>query len=358
MADDFLNSLRAGGPDSPVHVVLHHRRGWLSRLWYWLVFLSLLASVAINLWTYRNQRLYFAGVEGPTERFHSGNRQAADKLAIIRISGTISPPFTHQILNEIRQAKEDNTVRGVLLAINSPGGLVADSHQIHHRLRELSVEKPVIVSFGSLAASGGYYVAMGAGPESRIFAEPTTWTGSIGVIIPHYEVTGLAEKLGVEAVPLKTGEFKDALSPFRPMTDRDREVWDNILNQAFEQFIDVIDQGRPNLDAEQVRALATGQIYTARDARENGLVDELGYEEDALDALRKKSGLSDPRIVEYEARSPVWTWLIGLAPQPAPSSWPLGWEGGTPRALYLFAGGASALQNTAFHAARINSGRE
>jgi protease-4 len=182
---------------------------------------------------------------------------------------------------------------------------------------------------------------MGAGPESRIFAEPTTWTGSIGVIIPHYEVVGLAEKLGVEAAPLKTGEFKDALSPFRPMTDRDKEVWGNILNQAFEQFVEVIDQGRPKLDAEQVRALATGQIYTAKDARENGLVDELGYEEDALDALQKKTGLADPKVIEYESPSPVWTWLIGLSPRPAASPWPLGWEGGTPRALYLFSAGGS-----------------
>lgn len=341
MTDDFLNSLRPGGPGSPVHVVLHHKRGWLARLWYWLVFLALIGSIAVNLWTYRNHRHYFAGLQGPEERYHSGSSRAADKLAIIRISGTISPPFTSQILADIKRAKEDDRVRGVLLAINSPGGLVADSHQIHHRLRELSVEKPIVVSFGSLAASGGYYVAMGAGPESRIFAEPTTWTGSIGVIIPHYEVVGLAEKLGVEAAPLKTGEFKDALSPFRPMTDRDKEVWGNILNQAFEQFVEVIDQARPKLDAEQVRALATGQIYTAKDARENGLVDELGYEEDALDALRKKTGLADPKVIEYESPSPVWTWLIGLSPRPAASPWPLGWEGGTPRALYLFSAGGS-----------------
>lgn len=346
MTDDFLTSLRPGGPASPLHVVVQHRRGWVSRLWYWLIFLALVASVAVNLWTYRNRRIYFAGVQGPDERFHSGNTQSRDKLAIIRVSGTISPPFTSQVLSEIKRAREDDRVRGVLLAINSPGGLVADSHQIHHRLRELSVEKPVVVSFGSLAASGGYYIAMGAGPETRIFAEPTTWTGSIGVIIPHYEVTGLADKLGVEAAPLKTGEFKDALSPFRPMTDRDREVWGNILDQAFTQFIEVIDQGRPNLDAEQVRALATGQIYTAKDARENGLVDELGYEDDALEALKKRAGLTDPQIIEYDAPSPVWTWLIGLSPRPAAVPWPLGWEGGTPRALYLFSASSSDLRAT------------
>jgi len=119
----------------------------------------------------------------------------------------------------------------------------------------------------SLAASGGYFVAMGAGPKSKIFAEPTTWTGSIGVIIPHYEVSDAATKLGIRAAPLKTGEFKDSLSPFRELTPRDKEVWDNILNQSFELFLEVIDENRDTLDMAKTRALATGQVYTAKDAK-------------------------------------------------------------------------------------------
>src|SRR5207248_4028218 len=106
----------------------------------------------------------------------------------------------------IKKAKEDANVKGVLLAVDSPGGTVTDSHKIYHQLKELSEKKPVFVSMGSLAASGGYFVAMGAGTQAKIYAEPTTWTGSIGVIIPHYEVTELAEKAGIKALPLKTGE--------------------------------------------------------------------------------------------------------------------------------------------------------
>ncbi|MCY2966649.1 MAG: S49 family peptidase [Planctomycetota bacterium] len=206
---------RNGGPgERPLHVIVHTAPGRGSRFWWGLVVLALIASIGVNVWMYDRQRQYFSNTQPPSERFHSGDQFTRDKLAIIRISGTIMPPFTHRVLEDIKRAKDDDHVKGVLLTVDSPGGLVTDSHQIFHRLRELSVLKPVYVSMGSMAASGGYYVSMGAGPEATIFAEPTTWTGSIGVIIPHYEVAELAEKLGIEAAPLKTGEFKDALSPF------------------------------------------------------------------------------------------------------------------------------------------------
>jgi protease-4 len=177
---------------------------------------------------------------------------------------------------------------------------------------------------------------MGAGPEARIFAEPTTWTGSIGVIIPHYEVAGLAGQLGIEAAPLKTGEFKDALSPFRKMTERDREVWEKILDQSFQQFLEVIDLNRSRLDRDQVRTLATGQIYTAKDALENGLVDEMGYEEDALDALRKQLGLTRARVVTYEHRPGLLSVALRFVKATEPvSPWQSLVDSAIPRAMYL-----------------------
>src|SRR4029077_5357237 len=120
------------------------------------------------------------------------------------VNGTIMPPFTKRILQSIDHAKDDKHVKGVVLVVDSPGGLVSDSHQIYHRLKELGKTKPIFVSMKSLAASGGYYVSMGAGEEGRIFAEPTTWTGSIGVIMPRYEVVELAKKVGIDSKPLKT----------------------------------------------------------------------------------------------------------------------------------------------------------
>jgi len=273
---------------------------------------------------------------GPQERFHSGNARAPQKLAIIEIHGTIMPPFTARILKNIERAKKDQAVKGVLLSIDSPGGFVSDSHQIYHELQKLSSAKPVVVSMKGLAASGGYYAAMGAGPNAAIFAEPTTWTGSIGVIIPHYEVTELARKAGVEALPLKTGEFKDALSPFRKMTERDKALWENILNQSFEQFLEVIDQNRQRLDLAQVRALATGQIYTAKDALAAGLIDQIGFEEEALEALAKAAGVTDPKVITYEHPLSLIDLVARTAAHSEPAaSWRVLTEAGVPRAMYL-----------------------
>jgi protease-4 len=285
---------------------------------------------------YSSYKEYFASAEGPSEKYHSGDRLTSDKLAIVRVSGTIMPPFTRRVIQAIEKARDDDQVKGVLLAVNSPGGLVTDSHQIYHQLRKLAEKKPVYVSMGSMAASGGVYVSMGAGPTAKIFAEPTTWTGSIGVIIPHYEVTELADKLGIRAAPLKTGEFKDALSPFKTLTDREKVLWEDIMNQSFEQFLQVIDEGRETLNLEEVRKLATGQIYTARDAKSNGLVDEIGYEDDALNALKEKLGLSKARVVTYQSQVSLLDALLGSAQTADPrAQWQVLLDATVPRAMYL-----------------------
>ncbi|MDG1893428.1 MAG: signal peptide peptidase SppA [Fuerstiella sp.] len=230
---------------------------------------------------------------------HSGNESAAAKLAVINFSGTIMPPFTRRWLTQIEEAQKDDAVKGVLLAIDSPGGLVADSHQLYHELQKLAKKKPIYVAMKRLAASGGYYLAMGIGTEGRIFAEPTTWTGSIGVIIPRYNAAEFASKIGVTAEPLVTGPLKGSLNPFRDLSELEQEVWDAILKDSFDRFVGVIEQNRATLDDEQVRKLATGQIYTTSQAVENGLVDEVGYEEEALEALAKSLGLSEYEVIEY-----------------------------------------------------------
>lgn len=303
----------------------------------WILILGLLASITTNFVLWNLNATLFSSSAGPTERYHSGSKQAQDKLAIIEISGTIMPPFTSRTLRAIKAAKEDKHVKGVLLKIDSPGGFVADSHQIYHRLKELAETKPIVVSMGSLAASGGYYVAMGAGPNARIFAEPTTWTGSIGVIIPRYEFVGLKDKLGIDSKPLKTGEFKDALNPFKPLSDREKAVWDNILEQAFDQFLTVIDDGRANLKKEQVRKLATGQIYTAKDALDIGLIDAIGYEENAIDELKKVASTNNPQVVKYEFQSGVIDLILGSQAQADPAvQWRDWLEATVPRAMFYF----------------------
>ena len=300
----------------------------------------LVASLLANYGMYTAYQDYFAATEGPSEKYHSGEHIAADKLAVIRVGGVIMAPFSERVIKTIKKARGDEHVKGVLLVVESPGGTVTDSHKIYHELKKLSGEKPVVVSMGSLAASGGYFVAMGAGPKAKIFAEPTTWTGSIGVIIPHYEVTEVAQKIGFKAAPLKTGEFKDSLSPFRELTPRDKEVWDNILNQSFDLFLEVIDENRDTLTMPQVRALANGQIYTAEDAKKLGMIDEIGFEEDALAELKKITNLSKARVVTYHHTVYIWNVLLGSATAHDPAAqWKSLLELTVPRAMYYFSGG-------------------
>lgn len=307
-----------------------HRRKWVTRI---LLALFLL-SVGINLVQWVTGSWNFTSSSSLVEQYVSGSKTAEQRIAIIQVQGTIMPPFTGRTLKAIKQAREDKTVVGVLLEIDSPGGFVADSHQILHRLIELRKEKPIVVSMQSMAASGGYYVAMGAGPTGKIFAEPTTWTGSIGVIIPRYELVGLKEKLGIDSKPLKTGEFKDALNPFEPLSDREKAVWDNILNQSFERFIDVIDEGRGSLNREQVRKLATGEVYTADDAFKHGLVDAIGYREDAIAHLQGELKISEAKVFVY-ASSPGLIDLILGARAPEPAAQLRGWlEATVPRAMF------------------------
>lgn len=324
----------SGRPATPTIVIQSGASGWT--VWgFRLAVFALGLSVMANIGMFAAFRDYFANVEPPIERFHSGEETASEKLVVLKVNGTIMPPFTERLIEQIKQAAKTESVKGVLLSVDSPGGFVADSHQIYHELLKLSEKKPVYVQMKRLAASGGYYISMGAGPKAKIYAEPTTWTGSIGVIIPRYDVTELAKKFGVDSAPLKTGEFKDALNPFRPLTDRERAVWENILNQSYEQFVDVIATNRPKLDTEKVKALATGQIFTAKDAKENGLVDEIGYEDDALAALKTATGLSTARVVTYEHPTTLMDVLLGSAQVKAEADpWRSFLEASVPRAMF------------------------
>lgn len=301
-----------GAPPSaqPAWIVVQpERRGWK-----WgrrLLWMALGVSLLFNACMLAAWSDYIAPSTSPNEHFHSGDRLANDKIALLKIHGTIMPPFTERLLKAIKRAGEDDAVKGILLEIDSPGGLVADSHEIYHRLRELNAKKPIAVQMKRMAASGGYYVAMGAGVDGRIFAEPTCWTGSIGVIIPRFDVSEAAKKLGVSSDPLKTGPLKDALSPFRELTPEERTVWNAILDDAFQRFQGVIREGRQSLTAAQVKEVATGQIFTADQAKEKGLIDEIGYEEDSTKWLKEKCGLKSARVITYATSSSLLDVILG-----------------------------------------------
>ena len=271
------------------------------------------------------------------EKYVSGDRTASDRIAVVRIKGTIMSPFTERTLKILKKIENDANVKGIVLSVESPGGFVADSQRIYDKLMELheSKGKTIYVSMGRLAASGGYYVAMGGGPKSKIFAEPATWTGSIGVIIPRYDVSKLASDFGVKSEPLVTGPFKDALSPFKEMSSEEREVWKAIMDEAYDEFLTIIDKSRDKLDKEAVRKLATGQIYTAKQALANGMVDGIKYEEDVIAELQKDLGLAKARAVTYEFPPTVVDLLIGSTARPAePLAQVL--EAAVPKAMYFF----------------------
>jgi protease IV len=181
-------------------------------------------------------RTYFNSAERPQERFHSLSSTALKKIAIISVDGTILDAEDGFIKRQIDRVKEDENVVAVVLRIDSPGGTVTASDYLYHHLRQLAEERelPIVVSMGSLCASGGYYIAMAAGTEPDvIFAEPTTWTGSIGVVIPHYDFSGLLGRIDVKDDSVASGPLKLMASPTRPMTEEDRKLLQQLVDETY-----------------------------------------------------------------------------------------------------------------------------
>lgn len=304
-------------------------KAWFTRL----LFSFLLLSVFMNFALISSN----ADVDtGTQEKFVSGDETATDRIVIIEANGTIMPPFTERIIGMVEDARDDDNVKGVVLVVDSPGGLVADSHQIYHRLKQLSAKKPVYVAMKRIAASGGVYIAMGAGENGKIFAEPTTWTGSIGVIIPRYDLSAMAEKFGVKSDSLTTGPFKDSLNMFKPLSEADRELWGAIMDDSFDRFVEIVAEGRKGLDEETVRTkLATGQVFTANQALENGLIDEIAFDDEVVDKLQEDLGLSKVRVVKYTFTPTVLDVLLGNVKARDPEVfWQKAMESTVPRAMY------------------------
>jgi len=328
----------ATDPQRPV--VVHLQRPRLLQSCLLRLFIgAFLLSILTNLFLLGSSEVT---TDSTSETFVSGDEDAADKIVIIPIDGTIMPPFTERVLDMIESAGDDAQVKGVILSIDSPGGLVADSHQLYHRLKQLSRKKTIYVSMKRMAASGGVYAAMGVGEDGKIFAEPTTWTGSIGVIIPRYDISRLGEKLGVESDSLTTGEFKDSLNPLKPLTERDRELWGAILEDSFSRFVTVVAENRKNLDEATVRnELATGQIFTASQAKDVDLIDDIQFEEDIIEILRKDLGLARVRVIRY-SYIPTTLELLLSSAQARQTEHPIRTllDNNVPRAMYYFGWGA------------------
>lgn len=232
-----------------------------------------------------------------------------DKILLLDISGTIgsnagtllgggdgcTPDYVKAALNK---AEKDRAIRGVVLRIDSPGGTVSASDLIAREVEQFArkTRLPVYTQVLDLCCSGGYYIAAAT---KKIYAQPAAITGSIGVIavLPKYKQ--LADKLGVETVVIKSGALKDIGSGMRDMTPEERQVFEAMIAAFYDQFLARVAQGRPHLTLDRITALADGRIYTAPQAKANGLIDELGYLDDTLDALKRDAGLRRARVVSY-----------------------------------------------------------
>ena len=243
------------------------------------------------------------------------------KIAIISLEGTILSG-EGPIRQQIERAARDDDVKAVVLRVNSPGGTITGSDYLYHHFNELreTYGKPIVVSMGGIAASGGYYVAMAVGDTpDTIFAEPTTWTGSIGVIIPHYNASELLSEWGVEEDSIASHRLKNMGSLARKMTDEEREIFQVLVDGGFERFKDIIKSGRPQFQQtpDALDELATGQVYTAEQAKANGLVDEIGFVEKAIDRAIVLAGVSpsDVQVVRYKSQLTLASILFGSGPR-------------------------------------------
>jgi len=240
---------------------------------------------------------------------------AGDKVAVISLSGAITAGGTSSpwgavitpnlVREQLNKAEEDVAVKAIVLRIESPGGVVAPCQEISSEIEKVKQSKPIVVSMGSMAASGGYYISAKA---DKIVALPGTSTGSIGVIAQIPNVKGLYDKLGIEIQTFKGGKYKDMYSGFRELTPEEKEIMQQMVDNYYEQFVEVVAEGR-GLSKEQVRDLATGQLYTGAEAKELGLVDELGGLDTAIDLASELAGITAPSIEYYK---PQKSWLESL----------------------------------------------
>lgn len=234
--------------------------------------------------------------------------RGTDRIVIITVSGTIgagegdglfSAGLSHeQLLSQIRTAANDSRVKAVVLRVDSPGGGVVASNELYVELKKLREKnKHLVISMGSIAASGGYYISMAG---ERIYANPDTLTGSLGVIVSLLNYDEAFERLGLREYVYKSGDLKDIGSPLRPPQPEEEAIWNALVGEAYQGFVDVIVEGR-GMERTEVIRLADGRIYTGRQAQALGLIDELGNLDDAIDGAKELAGLTDALIVRYRS---------------------------------------------------------
>ncbi len=246
---------------------------------------------------------------------------SSDKIAVLTLDGVIqdvggatsifsTASYNHQyFMSQLDDILMDDDVKGVVLRVNSPGGGVVESADIYDALKEIQIEKeiPLYVSMQGMAASGGYYVSASA---DKIFVNQETITGSIGVIMESVNYAELADKLGIDFNTIKSGEYKDIMSGTRPMKDDERAMLQEMINDSYERFVDIIEEGR-GLSEEAVKSVADGRIMNGRQAIEVGLADDFGKTNDVIEAMKADFKLEDATTFEYTTLD-NWSTLFSM----------------------------------------------
>ena len=247
-----------------------------------------------------------------------------DAVAIVYVEGPIvmgeapsgfsdNAAYAETIVEYLRAAQDNSSVKAIVLRIESPGGSVVASREIYDAILAARKKgKPVVASMGEVAASGGYYIAAGA---HKIYAEPATLTGSIGVISVFPNMEGLTEKIGVKMIVVKSGPHKDESYGFRDLTPEERAAWQQLIDEVYDDFVGVVVEGR-HLDIAKVKTLADGSVYTGKQAKANGLVDEIGDLDAAVKVAAQMGKIpGEPRTIKYRREPGFFTSLFGsLAP--------------------------------------------
>lgn len=245
---------------------------------------------------------FFAVVYGLGFFRGEGPLNLGEKVGVIPIEGIIGD--SAEIVSEIEDFSGNGSIRAVVLRIDSPGGGVAPSQEIYQAVRELRKKKKVVVSMGSVAASGGYMIAVAA---DRIIANPGTITGSISAVMHYANVEELLKKVGVRSSVIKSGKFKDIGSPARAMTEEERSLIQGIVDDIYDQFVATVSENR-KIPLSKIRALSDGRIFTGRQAKELGLVDELGGLQDAVLLAGRLSGMKEKPEIVYAAKKKNTFW--------------------------------------------------
>jgi protease-4 len=282
------------------------KKGILRRI---LGFLFMVPVVVVNLLLVFGLigffAFFFAGREGIYTEEVIEQGPITTKIAVVNLKELIDDENAKLINKQLKLASEDDYVKGVIVRVNSPGGMVSSSDRIYNEILKYKdrTQKPVVAFMEGIAASGGYYSAVAC---DKIVAEPTVITGSIGVLFGHLIVQQLMEeKLGIKPVIIKSGEKKDWPSPFADMTpEQITYIEQKLINPAYERFVGIVADQRTELSLDDVKRLADGSIYTAAEALDEKLIDDIGYLDKAIETVKKMAGIDKAKVFEYKRPFP------------------------------------------------------